>query len=186
MVAAAIEQISPNTKLWWSPNVGSDADYAKYYPKKGRVDVVGFDYVSRSTLLCGVRTDKVVCSTPTPHQSHSSTVQRSSTIHTPSMAVSWYRARRVSITPVQSTSAFNGSSSSSLQRRKRHCQTTSVLCGSTTSGCSCCDKADNFLMFVHLSKFENGKTIEFRIVDTQNKGANINSATSKLLSSMMG
>lgn len=41
VVAAAIEEHAPETKMYWSPNVGSDADYEKYYPKEGRVDIVG-------------------------------------------------------------------------------------------------------------------------------------------------
>lgn len=47
VVAAAIEEHAPETKMYWSPNVGSDADYEKYYPKEGRVDIVG---VSRDVL----------------------------------------------------------------------------------------------------------------------------------------
>jgi hypothetical protein len=41
VLSKAIEEYAPETKLWWSPNVGSDSDYEKYYPKEGRVDVVG-------------------------------------------------------------------------------------------------------------------------------------------------
>jgi hypothetical protein len=44
VLSAAIEEYAPETKLWWSPNVGSDADYEKYWPTAGRVDVVGFDW----------------------------------------------------------------------------------------------------------------------------------------------
>ena len=41
VLSKAIEEHAPETKLWWSPNVGSDADYERYYPKEGRVDIVG-------------------------------------------------------------------------------------------------------------------------------------------------
>lgn len=44
VLSKAIEEHAPQTKLWWSPNVGSDEDYERYWPKEGRVDVVGFDW----------------------------------------------------------------------------------------------------------------------------------------------
>lgn len=44
VLAKAIEEHAPETKLWWSPNVGSDSDYERYWPQEGRVDVVGFDW----------------------------------------------------------------------------------------------------------------------------------------------
>merc|ERR1711920_894853 len=48
VLSAAIEEHAPETKMYWSPNVGSDSDYEKYYPREGRVDVVGFDWYPNS------------------------------------------------------------------------------------------------------------------------------------------
>lgn len=56
VLSKAIEEHAPETKLWWSPNVGSDSDYERYYPKEGRVDIVGVSGLSscapRAMLTC--------------------------------------------------------------------------------------------------------------------------------------
>merc|ERR1711939_593158 len=48
LVAAAVKEHAPQTKMWWSPNVGSDKDYDNCYPKEGHVDVIGFDWYPQS------------------------------------------------------------------------------------------------------------------------------------------
>jgi len=49
VLSAAIEEHAPDTKMWWSPNVGSMDAYKKYYPKSGRVDLVGFDFYPKNS-----------------------------------------------------------------------------------------------------------------------------------------
>jgi len=44
-VSAAVKQIAPSVKMFWTPNVSSDADYARYEPDDmASVDLVGIDY----------------------------------------------------------------------------------------------------------------------------------------------
>lgn len=49
VLSAAIEEYAPETKMWWSPNVASMDAYKKYYPKAGRVDLVGFDFYPKNS-----------------------------------------------------------------------------------------------------------------------------------------
>jgi len=43
-VSAAIDEIAPDVKMFFTPNVASEDQYDKYYPQAGRVDVIGIDY----------------------------------------------------------------------------------------------------------------------------------------------
>lgn len=51
VLSKAIEEHAPETKMYWSPNIGSDSDYEKYYPQEGRVDIVGVSCRSFPALL---------------------------------------------------------------------------------------------------------------------------------------
>jgi len=43
-MAAAIDEIAPDVKMFFTPNVANAAQYEQYYPTEGRVDVIGIDY----------------------------------------------------------------------------------------------------------------------------------------------
>jgi hypothetical protein len=48
-VAAAIKDIAPEVKMWWTPNVASADSYAEYAPDDmSTVDLVGVDYYPKS------------------------------------------------------------------------------------------------------------------------------------------
>lgn len=48
-VSAAIDEIAPDVKMFFTPNVASsESTYDEYYPTSGRVDIVGIDYYPSS------------------------------------------------------------------------------------------------------------------------------------------
>lgn len=48
-VASACKEFAPQVKMWWTPNVASDSNYAQYEPEDmSTVDLVGVDYYPKS------------------------------------------------------------------------------------------------------------------------------------------
>lgn len=43
-VSDAMDQIAPDVKMFFTPNIASEEEYDTYYPQGGRVDVIGIDY----------------------------------------------------------------------------------------------------------------------------------------------
>lgn len=172
VLSKAIEEHAPETKLWWSPNVGSDSDYEKYYPKEGRVDVVGVSLGCLAVARAEAYDTFVLSSTGTLPLPRTASCRRPSLSTTSMQRVTsrWSRERLVSphrhALPSQANDPpglhYTGSDSEKMQWVK------------SLSSSEAQSAMPNYLgwMQFNYDKFENGKRIDFKLVDPSKGNGN--------------